>query len=202
MVNALLSTKNPSKAAQIKPFFVELPLQLLTLAEAGIEGEAVEETGPHATLENNARIKAQFAHQARPDMWALADDTGIFIQACDSEPGVDAAYWGGVELTTEQRAAYCLKRLEGAVNRSAIFRTVVVLIAPDGAEHIFTGEVTGTMLEAPRVSVQPKMPYSALFVPQGYTKSWAEMTVDEENAISHRGKAFRQVRGYLQEILT
>lgn len=188
----ILSTRNPSKAEQIKAVFDNMPIAVRTLADVGIEGEAVEDG---ATLEENALKKARFAHQ--PGAWAMADDTGLFIDALGGKPGIYAARWAGEDATTDEITQYVLKQLEGVEDRSATFKTVVALISPTGEQQFFAGEVAGSMRDAPRVKPQPKMPYSPLFVPDGSDKAWAEMTVEEENAISHRGKAFRLVREYL-----
>jgi XTP/dITP diphosphohydrolase len=194
-MDVILSTRNPSKALQIQTLFEGSQAHVLTLADAAIEGEAVENG---ITLYDNASLKARFAFtRAINDVWTMADDTGIFINALGGEPGVYSARWAGESASTEDITRHCLDRLRNADDRSAIFRTVVSLIAPNGTEQFFVGEVTGYILEAPRVPPQPKMPYSPIFVPDGQDKCWAEMTTEEENAISHRGKAFRQVREFL-----
>ena len=77
----------------------------------------------------------------------------------------------------------------------------MAIITPDGSEHFFSGKVHGHLLEAPRVKFQPGMPYSGLFVPNGGNLSWAEMTVENENKISHRGKAFGKAKSFLEEQL-
>ena len=194
-MNIVLSTRNPSKVEQIKAVFADVPILVLTLGEAGIEGEAVEDG---ATLEENAMKKALFAH--RPGEWSMADDTGLFIDVLDGRPGIHAARWAG-DVSTDEITQYTLKQLDGAQDRSAIFKTVVAVVSPEGEQRFFIGEVRGTILEAPRVKPQPKMPYSPLFVPDGSNKVWAEMTTEEENAISHRGKAFRLTREYLLKML-
>lgn len=196
-MNIILSTHNPSKALQIKAVFNGSPLSVSTLAEAGIEGEAVEDG---TTLEVNAAKKAWYAHEhSDKKSWTMADDTGIFIDALNGEPGVYSARWAG-EVSTAEITAYTLKRLEGVTDRSATFRTVVVAISPEGIEHTFVGEVRGVLLIEPRVPPQPKMPYSPLFVPDGQEKVWAQMTTEEENAISHRGIAFRKARAFLEKL--
>jgi XTP/dITP diphosphohydrolase len=195
-MNIILSTRNPSKAEQIKSVFTGVLISVLTLADAGIEGEAVEDG---ETLEENALKKALFAHRAGE--WSMADDTGLFINALRGKPGIHAARWAGETATTGEITSYTLKQLEGATDRSATFKTVVALISPEGKHQFFVGEVLGVLLESPRVPPQPKMPYSPLFVPEGSSKVWAEMTTEEENAISHRGKAFRLVREHLMSFL-
>ncbi len=198
-MDIILSTRNPSKAEQIKASFKGLPISILTLAEAGIEGEAVEDG---LTLEQNALKKALFAHEySSPDAWTMADDTGIFIHHLHGAPGIRASRWAGDTASTEDIIQHTLKQLDGATDRSATFETTVAVITPDGAQHFFTGKVNGTILEAARTAPQPKMPYSAIFVPDGTDLVWAEMSPENENRISQRGKAFKLVREFLEKFL-
>ena len=128
----------------------------------------------------------------------MADDTGIFIHALNGEPGIRSSRWAGDTATTEEITGYTLKRLEGVADRSATFETLVALVSPECERHFFSGKVNGKILEAPRTKPQPKMPYSSIFVPDGTNQVWAEMTIDFENSISHRGRAFRQARAFLE----
>lgn len=189
----ILSTRNPSKAEQIKAIFAGSSFSILTLEEAGFEGEAIEDGD---TLEANALKKAIFAH--RPGTWSMADDSGIFIDALGGAPGVRSARWAGETATTDEITAYTLKRLEDVMDRSASFMTKVALISPTAEVLVFNGEVRGKLLEAPRTRPQPKMPYSPIFVPDGHDLTWAEMSVELENNISHRGKAFRKAKEFLE----
>lgn len=197
-MDLILSTRNPSKAEQIKAVFAGLPVRVLTLEEAGVEGEAVEDG---TTLSENAAKKALFGAK-ETGKWCIADDTGLFIDALDGRPGIHAARWAGDDASTEDILNYTLNALKDVPGekRTAAFRTVAVLARPDGTLVEFMGEAPGSLLEAPRVPFQPKMPYSAIFVPEGGEKSWAEMTVEEENKVSHRGKAFGQLRDYLASL--
>ena len=199
MKNVILSTRNPSKLQQIIAVFSGSPVRIISLSDAGIAGEAVEDG---ETLEANAEKKARFARErAASGFWTMSDDTGIFINAFKGEPGVHAAYWGGKGSTTAQIMNYCLKRMEGIADRSAVFRTVVALISPGSEQCLFfKGEVSGRILESPRGEPQQKMPYSPIFVPDGQDLCWAEMSVEYENSISHRGKAFRLAREYLESL--
>ena len=197
MKQIVLTSYNPSKALQIQTFFKGSNIQIVTQGEKGVIGEAVEDGD---SLEDNARKKIAFARAQLPDAILMADDTGLFIPACNGDPGIQAAYWGGEHLSVLERMQYCLSRLEGANDRRATFRTVIILSFPSGEEQVFVGEVQGTMLEKPRVSPEPKMPYSALFVPEESKLSWAEMTTEEENTRSHRGKALRQVKDFFEGV--
>lgn len=196
----ILATRNRSKVDQIKGLFGGSQFSIKTLAEAGIEGDAVEDG---VTLNANALKKAWYAFdKSGRRFWTMADDTGLFIDALKGEPGIKAARWAGETATTEEVMNYCLDRLKGTKNRSATFETVVAIVAPNGMEHFFSGQVRGRLLEAPRVKFQPGMPYSGLFVPDGSNNlTWAEMSVEEENEISHRGKAFRQAKYFLEKQL-
>jgi len=198
MPDIVLSTHNPSKAEQVRALFAGSIWKVLTLEDVNVLGEAKE---GGATLEDNAALKARHAHERAPvGVWTMADDTGIFIRALGGEPGVRSARWTGDTATTEDITHYTLERMRGITDRRATFRTVVVLISPDGAEHFFAGEVQGTIATEPLAAAQPKMPYSPIFIPEGFGKCWAQMSVDEENAISHRGKAFRNARAYLESV--
>jgi XTP/dITP diphosphohydrolase len=198
MMNIILSTRNPSKTEQIKAMFTNPLITVLTLDEAGIEGEAVEDG---ATLGENAMKKVTYAkEQLKEPAWIMADDTGLFITALDGKPGIHAARWAG-DVSTKEITEYTLKQLEGKTDRSATFKTVVYLISPEGQTFQFEGAVNGQLAESAQAEAQPKMPYSPLFSPEGTGKVWAQMTTEEENAVSHRGKAFRQVVAFLEKEL-
>lgn len=199
MVDVILANRNPSKIEQIRPFFTGLPIRLLTLEEAGIVGEAVEDT---ATLEQNALKKAQFAASQREE-WIVAEDSGIFIDALDGRPGAYSARWAGKYASAEETIKFTLKQMREVLpeRRTATFKTVAVVLSSYRSPYVLVGEARGVVLPAPRVPCKPKMPYGGLFVPDGQTKTLAEMSVEEENAVSHRGKAFRLVRALFEEIL-
>ncbi|HWC58024.1 MAG TPA: non-canonical purine NTP pyrophosphatase [Candidatus Paceibacterota bacterium] len=193
-MNIILSTGNPSKALQIQALFSNKDIIVKTLKEVGIEGEAIEDGN---TLEENAYKKAKYAlDHSDGSTWTMADDTGLFIHALNGEPGIKAARWAGEgkETTTQ----FALEKMKDLTDHSATFETVVVLLSPSGVKHIFKGQIDGIMLEKPACDPQPKMPYSPLFIPNGQTKCWAEMTTEEENAISHRGIAFRKAIAFLE----
>ncbi len=196
----ILSTHNSSKAEQIKALLQGFPAEVLTLSEVGVRESGVEDG---KTLAENAAKKARFAREKTGE-WSMADDTGLFIDALNGAPGIHAARWAGKSATTEEIMQFTLEKLRGVPlsKRTARFETVAVIVSPEGVEHVFSGEVRGVLLEAPRVPCQPNMPYSALFQPEGETQVWAEMSVEAENKISHRGKAFKQVRDFLSQLGT
>jgi XTP/dITP diphosphohydrolase len=194
----ILSTRNSSKAEQIRAVLGGLPISVLTLDDANIKGKA-EEDG--LTLEENALKKARFAFEnANRDIWTMAEDTGLFIEHLNGEPGIFASRWAGEKASTEDILEHTLLTLRGVSNRRAYFETVAAVVTPEG-EYVFTGKVSGNLLEEPWTKPQPQMPYSSIFVPEGSELVWAEMTTDQENEISHRGIAFRKVKEFLLEQL-
>jgi XTP/dITP diphosphohydrolase len=191
MKNVVLSTRNRSKLFQIQAMFTSMPVNLLTLDDANIAGEAVEDG---ETLEENAHKKAAYAHaRVPPFTWTMAEDTGLFIDALGGEPGVRAARWAGEGKDAEEVMRHALKRLVGIADRSATFRTVVVLMDPDGKEQVFSGSAQGRILTQPRTPPPAQMPYSAIFVPDGSERAFSEMSPVEMNLVSHRGRAFAQL---------
>ncbi len=196
-MEVVLSTRNPSKAEQIKAVFAGSPIQIITLSEAGIDGQGVEDG---TTLRENALKKAMFVHQQNPNVWAMADDSGIFIDALGGKPGVHTADWLGGKIDPKVKLPLILRELEKVNDRSATFRTVVAIVNgnSENSKRFFVGEVRGTLLLKARCEPQPQMPRSAIFLPDGSDKVFAEMTTEEENVISHRGKAFHKVRTFLE----
>ena len=194
----ILSTKNPSKALQIQTLLSDDAFEVVTLGEIGIHDDVVEDGN---TLEENAFKKAIFAFEQTGE-YVIAEDTGLFIDALAGRPGIHAARWAGDSATTEEIRDYTLEQLRNVPLelRTATFKTVAIVMFPDGSHTVCTGELPGLILLEPRMECQPKMPYSALFQPLGHQKTWAEMTTEEENAISHRGEAFRNVRDILLKL--
>lgn len=192
----LLATENPDKARELRDLLAGLPLKLRTVAD--VPGLALpEETG--ATLEENAVLKARAAFEAS-GMPALADDTGLEVEALAGRPGVRSARYAGPGATYEDNRRRLLAELAGVepARRRARFTTVVALYRGDGRILLFTGSVEGWILEAPRGT--GGFGYDPLFVPDGATRSFAEMTREEKDRFSHRGAALRKLRAHLEEL--
>jgi len=137
------------------------------------------------TLEGNALIKARWVKE-RYGYDCFADDTGLEVEALGGEPGVYSARWAGPGCTPADNVAKMLAKMDGVENRRARFRTVIALIK-DGNEFLVEGEVQGTILCERRGS--NGFGYDPIFSPEESGVSFAEMTDDEKNAISHRGRA-------------
>jgi len=150
--------------------------------------DVIEDAG---TLVGNARLKAD-AICAATGLPALADDTGLFVDALGGEPGVETAYFAGPEANAERNVAKMLRALEGQANRSALFVTVALLRFADGSEIVAQGEVLGVI--ATQRMGSSGFGYDPIFVPNdGAGRAFAEMTADEKATMSHRAKAMRSL---------
>lgn len=183
----VLSTNNQYKVAEISAILSGIStickIKLLTLAEAGLSGLTIEETGK--TLEENAYIKAQEVFRLT-GLPSLADDTGLEVEALDGAPGVHSARYAGETAQDADNRAKLLENLQNIENRAARFRSV--LCFTDGNRTFFAeGICTGKIAKAEAGS--GGFGYDSLFVPDGYALSFAEMPTSEKNTIGHRGRA-------------
>ena len=167
--------------------------ELVTLREVGIT-EDIPETG--ATLDENASIKARYVYE-RTGLNCFADDTGLEVEALDGAPGVHSARYAtdGHDFAANNRKL--LRELEGKANRKARFRTVISLIV-DGIERQVEGIVEGEITTSE--SGAEGFGYDPLFMPEGYDRTFAEMSAEEKNAISHRGRAVAKLVEMLHDI--
>ena len=165
--------------------------ELVTPRGCGVE-EEIPETQP--TLEGNASQKAHYLHD-RTGLDCFADDTGLEVAALGGAPGVHSARYAtdGHDFAANNRLL--LRNLEGQADRRARFRTVIALIL-DGEEHRFEGIVEGRIIE--RETGDEGFGYDPLFVPDGYDRTFAQMTVEEKNAVSHRARAVRKLVEFLK----
>ena len=151
-------------------------------------GGLPEETGE--TFVENARLKARHVHAALGGAeWVLADDSGIEAAALHGVPGVRSARYAGEDATDEQNLAKLIGALAGSDDRRVRYVAELVAIAPDGGEVVARGELTGTLADAPRGT--GGFGYDPAFVPDGETRTVAEMRPEEKDAISHRARAAR-----------
>ena len=154
-------------------------------------GGLPEETGQ--SFIENARLKARHVHAALGGAeWVLADDSGIEAAALSGVPGVRSARYAGEDATDEQNLAKLIGALDGAGDRRVRYVAELVAIAPDGGEVTARGELAGTLAAAPRGT--GGFGYDPAFVPDGESRTVAEMSPDEKDAISHRARAARALR--------
>lgn len=190
----VLATANPDKARELADALVGLDLDLVP-RPAGVPD--VDETG--TTLLENARLKAH-ALVAATGLPALADDTGLEVDALGGAPGVWSARYAGEHATYADNVTKLLTELGAATRnaRTARFRTVLVLAEPDGTELAVDGVAEGVIAETP--SGDGGFGYDPVFVPAGGGgRTFAEMTLAEKQAVSHRGRALRALAARLRE---
>jgi XTP/dITP diphosphohydrolase len=187
----VLATRNRDKVREITRLLEGLPVRLVPIYEWATEVAEVEETGE--TLEENAILKARETARLTGEA-ALADDTGLEVTALGGAPGVYAARYAGESATYADNWAKLLDALrevpEGA--RGAVFRTVVALATPEGVSKTVEGRCEGRILPAARG--ESGFGYDPVFSPEGETRSFAEMSLEEKNACSHRARAFHAAR--------
>ena len=188
----LFATNNAHKLSEVSEVLGD-GVRLLTPRDCGVT-EEIPETQP--TLEGNALQKARYLHE-RTGLDCFADDTGLEVAALGGAPGVRSARYAtdGHDFAANNRLL--LKNLEGTTDRRARFRTVIALIL-NGKEHLFEGIVEGRIIDAERGA--EGFGYDPLFIPDGGDKTFAEMSAEEKNAVSHRGRAVRRLAAYLHSI--
>lgn len=188
----VFATNNAHKLREVQQLLGDR-FTLVTPRECGIDEDIPEE---QPTLEGNALQKARYIFE-RTGIDCFADDTGLEVDALGGEPGVRSARYGSAEgHDDEANKRLLLQNMAGKENRSAQFRTAIALIM-GGEEHLFEGIVRGRILCAEQGD--GGFGYDPLFAPEGDERSFAEMSADEKNAISHRGRAIAKLVEWLQE---
>jgi XTP/dITP diphosphohydrolase len=186
------ASANPRKVEEIARL---MPQRVELLPRPDGLGD-VDETAP--TLVGNAIIKAvEVANHA--EAWAIADDTGLEVEALGGEPGVRSARYAGEPADDAANRAKLLAAMEGVADRRARFRTVVALVSWEGDIHYVTGECTGTIATAERGA--NGFGYDSVFVPDdGDGRTFAEMSAAEKDSVSHRSRAMAQLPGLIARI--
>ena len=178
----LVATGSAHKLIELQRLFGNLPIDLVTLRDRGITGEAPEDG---ATFEENAMQKARWYASASGE-WTLADDSGLEVAALNGAPGVYTRRYAGPDATDLQNYEKLLAETAGVTDRSARFVCTMALIDPvDGSERTFRGECPGTLTTAPRGEFG--FGYDPIFEVDGRTM--AERSPAEKDALSHRGRA-------------
>lgn len=193
----IFATQNQGKLKEIKAILKDLTIEVLNTEQAGIT-EEIKEDGK--TLKDNALKKAKYVAKKTKE-WALADDTGIFIQALDGKPGIMSSRWAGKKATDEKIINFTLKKMKDVPfdQRQAYFQTIAALAAPDGRTWTFEGKINGQITLEPKGTPRKNLPYDLIFIPQGLTKTFAEIPVEQKNLLSHRAQAFAKLKKFLKE---
>ncbi|NNM95770.1 MAG: RdgB/HAM1 family non-canonical purine NTP pyrophosphatase [Bacteroidia bacterium] len=186
----VLATQNRNKAEEIKPLLPPY-IQLLLPEDLGFIGE-IPETAD--TLEENAVMKARFIFEMY-HVAAFADDTGLEVNALGGKPGVYSARYAGMNKNADKNIAKLLLEMQGVNDRRARFRTVIALVE-NGSPRLFEGTVSGTI--APQRQGVKGFGYDPVFIPSGSAKSFAQMSLEEKNRISHRAMAIERFAGWMK----
>jgi XTP/dITP diphosphohydrolase len=194
-MKAVLASNNKKKMVEMRAILGELGVEVLSQAEVGVSIEP-EENG--TTFEENSRIKAVAIMEAT-GLPAIADDSGLVVDALDGAPGVYSARYGGEGLDDTGRWQLLLKNMEGKENRACKFVSVICCAFPDGTQLMARGEVHGVVAQGP--SGEGGFGYDPIFWLPEQGKSMAELSAEEKNKISHRGNALRVFKKELEKKL-
>jgi len=186
------ATNNPGKLKEIQQLLVG-KFELISLQEAGCLEELPETSD---TIEGNSFQKADYVWQ-NYKISCFADDTGLEVSALQGAPGVYSARYAGPNCNANDNMDLLLKNLNGKSDRSAQFRTCITLIL-DGKTHSFEGVAKGIISETRRG--EKGFGYDPIFIPEGFDRSFAQMSLEEKNAVSHRGKAVRKLIEFLNSL--
>lgn len=191
MTQLLFSSHNKDKINEIRAM-IPSNIHLLSLADCGFADE-IPETGQ--TLRDNAIIKARYAAE-RINIACFADDSGLEVTALNCAPGVYSARYAGEPKDHAANNEKLLRKLKGAKDRSARFKTVIALWWGEEM-HLFEGTVSGHIAEKPQGS--NGFGYDPIFVPEGHARTFAEFSMEEKAALSHRGRALAKLLSFLKQ---
>ncbi len=196
-MNIVFATGNNDKMREIRQILGNLPVDISSMKEAGIDID-IEENG--STFEENALIKARAVAGCCKDI-VLADDSGLEIDFLGKEPGVYSARYLGRETPYPEKNAIILDRLKDVADkdRTARFVCAIAAVLPDGRELVVRGTMEGII--GHEIAGENGFGYDPIFFLPEYGKPSAELSPDEKNAVSHRGKALRMMADKLSEIL-
>ncbi len=188
-MKVVLASRNAHKLEEMQTILSDQGVEVVLQSDLGVDIE-VEETG--TTFEANAQLKAE-AVMAATGLPAIADDSGLMVEALEGAPGVYSARYGGEGLDDVGRYRLLLENMRGQTNRRCKFVSAICLCMPDGTLIESRGECLGTLAYAPMG--EGGFGYDPVFFLPGYKKTFAQLTAKEKNAISHRGvslKIFRE----------
>lgn len=184
----IFATNNQHKLIEVKALLPQF--EILSLKDIGCFEEIAE---TEKTIEGNAKLKAQYIFD-KFHLPCFADDTGLEVTALNGEPGVFSARYAGADCNSEANIKKLLQNLDNKSDRTAQFKSVISFIS-DKENKTFTGICKGSILN--QKQGLGGFGYDSIFKPLGFDKSFAEMTLDEKSAISHRGKAVRYLVTFL-----
>lgn len=188
----IFASNNKNKVQEIQNQLPEF-IQIITLEEIGCTEEIAETAD---TIEGNALLKTNYVTE-KYGLPCFADDTGLEIEALNGAPGVYSARYAGEDKNAEKNMNLVLEKMQNEPNRKAQFKTVIALNIND-QQHLFTGIVTGKIRKE-RTGTNG-FGYDPIFEPENLGKTFAEMTLEEKNKLSHRGRAVEQLIEFLAKL--
>ena len=191
----VIATRNKGKTKEIKDLLRDFPVDIKNIDDFGPIPH-LEEDG--ATFDENAYKKASFAARIL-GLPALADDSGLTVEALNGAPGVHSARYAGENATDEQRYLKLLSEMEGMSNRKAAFECVISIAVPTGPALTYEARCEGLITQVPAGS--NGFGYDPVFYYPPYKKTFAELTRQEKNRISHRGKALSELKDEFDKVL-
>ncbi len=191
----VIATGNPGKVVEINDLLTGFPIQIKSLTDFGPIPE-VEEDGE--TFEENAYKKASVTSKIL-GIPALADDSGLMVDALGGAPGVRSARYAGANASDEQRVAKLLKNMQGQTNRKAAFECVLSIAVPSGPALTYEARCEGQIADAP--AGHKGFGYDPIFFYPPLNKTFGQMTIAEKSHVSHRGKALNELRQEMDKVL-
>lgn len=191
----VLATRNAGKTREIREFLGDLPVEIKNLDDFGLI-PPVEEDG--TTFDENAYKKASFIAKIL-GLPALADDSGLEVEALGGAPGVHSARYAGPHATDAENNAKLLRKMEGETNRAAVFVCVISLAVPSGAALTYEARCEGLIAEAP--GGNKGFGYDPLFYYPPLNRTFAQLSAEEKNRVSHRGKAVAELKEEFEKAL-
>jgi XTP/dITP diphosphohydrolase len=191
----VLATRNPGKTREIRHLLQHHPIKLMNLEDFGPTPEPREDAD---TFEENAFRKAHFYARIL-GLPALADDSGLKVEALGGEPGVRSSRWAGEDATDEGRCALLLERMKGQGQRRAAFVCALVLAVPAGPALTWVGRCEGELTTEPRGA--NGFGYDPIFFYPPLGRTFAELSIEEKDRISHRGRALAEFKSELDKVL-
>ena len=190
----VIATTNQNKLKEFKEILKDLDIEIRSLADFGPIPEIIEDG---ATFDDNAYKKA---HQTARILGlpTIADDSGLVVEALNGAPGVYSARYSGEDATDEKNVTKLLSELKGVENRKAQFQCVLSIAVPSGPALTYEGSCQGTIIDEPRG--ENGFGYDPVFYFEEFDKTFAELSMEEKNKVSHRGKALAQVKSEVQQI--
>ena len=194
-ISIVLATRNKGKVKEIKELLGSFDIEIKSLDDFGPIPEVTEDG---SSFEDNAYLKAYFTAKVL-GLPAIADDSGLVVDALEGAPGVYSARFAGENATDKENNSKLLREMAGKTNRKAHFETAVIIAVPRGPALTYVGKVEGEIAESP--VGDNGFGYDPLFYYPPMSKTFAQMTGEEKNSISHRGKAIKELAGEFDKVM-